>query len=160
MRILVLNGPNLNRLGTRQPDVYGTDTLDDIHAALQNAAGDDVEIDGRQTNHEGDLVGWLHEAADTGSPVILNAGALTHTSVALHDAIAIVIETGTPVVEVHLSNPHRREAFRQVNFVASAVTGSVTGFGLGSYLAALTAIQHAARPGRRGGAPSHATATR
>lgn len=142
MRILVLNGPNLNRLGTRQPEIYGHDTLDDIMAALQDAAGDAFKIDARQSNHEGDLIDWLHEAADTRDPVILNAGAYTHTSVALHDAIKVVIDAGAPVVEVHLSNPHRREAFRQVNFVASAATGSVAGFGLGSYLAALTAIEH------------------
>lgn len=143
MRILVLNGPNLNRLGTRQPEIYGRERLGDIVSALQDAAGRGIEIDARQSNHEGDLVDWLHEAADLRAPVIINAGALTHTSVALHDAITIVTETGTPVVEVHLSNPHQREAFRQVNFISSAASGSVAGFGAGSYLAALTAIRHA-----------------
>lgn len=143
MRILVLNGPNLNRLGTRQPEIYGRETLDDIIEAMRREAGDGITIDARQSNHEGDLIDWLHEAADDAAPVILNAGAYTHTSIALHDAIKIVTESGAPVVEVHLSNPHARDAFRQTNFVASAATGSVAGFGCGSYLAALTAIRYA-----------------
>lgn len=142
MRILILNGPNLNRLGTRQPEIYGRETLDDITAMLRREAGPDIEIDARQSNHEGELIDWLHEAADGAIPVILNAGAYTHTSVALHDAIKIVTETGAPVVEVHLSNPHARDAFRQTNHIASAATGSVAGFGAGSYLAALAAIRH------------------
>lgn len=142
MRILVLNGPNLNRLGTREPEVYGRDTLDDVNATLREAAGDEFEIDARQSNHEGDLVTWLQEAADLRAPVILNAAAYTHTSVALHDAVKLVVETGAPVVEVHLSNPHHREPFRHVNFVSPAATGSIAGFGAGSYLAALAAIRH------------------
>ena len=144
MRILVLNGPNLNRLGTRQPEVYGRDTLDDITAALREAAAGEFEIEARQSNHEGDLVDWLHEAADTGSPVILNAAAYTHTSVALHDAVTIAVDAGVPVIEVHLSNPHRREAFRHVSHIATAATGTIAGFGRGSYLAALTAIRQLA----------------
>lgn len=142
MRILVLNGPNLNRLGTREPEIYGRDTLDDIIERIRDAAGDDFEIDARQSNHEGDLVTWLQEAAGDRVPVMLNAAAYTHTSVAIHDAIKLVTSAGAPVVEVHLSNPHHREAFRHVNFVSSAATGSVAGFGVGSYLAALTAIRH------------------
>ena len=141
MRLLVLNGPNLNRLGTREPEIYGHRTLADIDAMLREAAGPSFEIESRQSNHEGDLIDWLHEAADTRAPVLLNAGAYTHTSIALHDAIATVVQEGVPVIEVHLSNPHRREAYRHVSHVATAATGTVSGFGAGSYLAALEAVR-------------------
>ena len=137
-KILVLNGPNLNRLGTREPEVYGSDTLDDIAARLhEQAAGLGLEVDVRQSNHEGHLIDWLHEAADGGvHAVILNAGGLTHTSVALRDAVAAI---ETPVIEVHLSNPQARESFRRRSLMSGVCTGSISGFGAGSYRLALDA---------------------
>lgn len=133
--IYVLGGPNLNLLGTREPDIYGRDTLDDIHARLKAQAGD-TPIEARQTNSEGELVTWIQEASREASAVILNAGAYTHTSVALHDALRAC---AVPVVEVHLSNPAAREAFRQVNYVASAVNASIAGLGAYGYELALMA---------------------
>jgi 3-dehydroquinate dehydratase-2 len=137
-RIFILNGPNLNRLGTREPDVYGSDTLDDIAARLQERADSlELEIDVRQSNHEGHLIDWLHEAADGGAAaVILNAGGLTHTSVALRDAVAAI---ATPVIEVHLSNPQARESFRRRSLIAGVCKGSISGFGALSYVLALDA---------------------
>lgn len=136
--IFFLNGPNLNRLGTREPEVYGSDTLDDIAAKLhEQAAALDLQVDVRQSNHEGHLIEWLHEAADSGvHAVILNAGGLTHTSVALRDAVAAI---DTPVIEVHLSNPHARERFRHRSLIAGVCVGSISGFGARSYTLALDA---------------------
>lgn len=136
--VYVLNGPNLNLLGTREPEIYGSDTLDDVAGMLEDRARDlGLEIDMRQSNHEGHLVDWLHEAQATGAKaVLLNAGAYTHTSVALHDAIKSI---RTPVIEVHLSNPHRREDFRHRSYVGMAALGTVAGFGANSYLVALEA---------------------
>ena len=137
--IYVLNGPNLNLLGTREPEIYGADTLDDIAGLLEDRAQElGLEIDMRQSNHEGHLVDWLHEAQATGAKaVLLNAGAFTHTSIALHDAIKGI---RTPVIEVHLSNPHTREDFRHVSFVGRAARGTIAGFGALSYLLALEAV--------------------
>lgn len=137
-RVLVLNGPNLNRLGSREPEVYGSDTLDDIATQLhEQAAALGLEVDLRQSNHEGHLIDWLHEAADSGAQaVILNAGGFTHTSVALRDAIAAI---STPVIEVHLSNPAARESFRRRSLIAGVCKGSISGFGAGSYRLALDA---------------------
>lgn len=137
-RIMVLNGPNLNLLGSREPDIYGSDTLDDIAAMLEDVASENgAEIDMRQSNHEGHLLDWLHEAAGDGtSAVILNAGALTHTSLALFDAIKSI---NVPVIEVHLSNPAAREEFRHKSYVGMAAKGSIAGFGAQGYLLALTA---------------------
>jgi 3-dehydroquinate dehydratase-2 len=136
--VFVLNGPNLNLLGLREPEIYGRDTLDDIAGMLEDRARAlDLAIDLRQSNHEGHLVDWLHEAqAEGAKAVLLNAGAFTHTSIALHDAIKAV---KTPVIEVHLSNPHTREAFRHVSYVGRAARGTVAGFGALSYLVALEA---------------------
>jgi 3-dehydroquinate dehydratase-2 len=136
--IFVLNGPNLNRLGTREPEVYGSDTLDDTAARLhEQAAALNLTIDVRQSNHEGHLIDWLHEAADSGvHAVILNAGGLTHTSVALRDAVAAI---PTPVIEVHLSNPAARESFRRRSLIAGVCVGSISGFGASSYVLALDA---------------------
>jgi 3-dehydroquinate dehydratase II len=136
--VFVLNGPNLNLLGTREPEIYGHDTLDDIAGQLEDRARDlGLEIDVRQSNHEGHLVDWLHEAqAIDARAVLLNAGAFTHTSVALHDAIKAV---RTPVIEVHLSNPHAREDFRHRSYVGRAAKGTIAGFGALSYLLALEA---------------------
>jgi 3-dehydroquinate dehydratase-2 len=136
--VYVLNGPNLNLLGAREPEIYGADTLDDIGDRLTaRAEALDIEIEMRQSNHEGHLVDWLHEAqAQRAAAVLLNAGAFTHTSVALYDAIRAV---AVPVIEVHLSNPHRREEFRHKSYVAMAAKGTVAGFGAASYLLALDA---------------------
>jgi 3-dehydroquinate dehydratase-2 len=136
--VYVLNGPNLNLLGTREPDIYGADTLDDIAGQLEDRAKElGLNIDMRQSNHEGHLVDWLHEAqARKARAVLLNAGAYTHTSIAIHDAIKGVV---TPVIEVHLSNPHARDAFRHVSLVGQAAKGSIAGFGAMSYILALEA---------------------
>lgn len=136
--IFVLNGPNLNLLGMREPEIYGSDTLDDIAGMLdKRARGLGLELDFRQSNHEGHLVDWLHEASAEGAKaVLLNAGALTHTSIALYDAIKSI---KVPVIEVHLSNPHTRESFRHKSYVGMAAKGSIAGFGAQSYLLALDA---------------------
>lgn len=136
--IFILNGPNLNLLGTREPEIYGSDTLDDIAAALEARAKSlGVAIDMRQSNHEGHLIDWLHEAQAEGiKAVILNAGGFTHTSVALHDAVKAV---QVPVIEVHLSNPQAREPFRRRSLIAAAARGSIAGFGRLGYELALDA---------------------
>jgi 3-dehydroquinate dehydratase-2 len=136
--IFVLNGPNLNLLGTREPEIYGSDTLDDIAGALEDQARElGLTIDMRQSNHEGHLIDWLHEANASGAKaVILNAGAYTHSSIALHDAIKAI---AVPVIEVHLSNPHAREHFRRRSYVGLAARGSIAGFGALGYQLALDA---------------------
>ena len=136
--IFVLNGPNLNLLGSREPAIYGHDTLDTIAIMLEDQADAlGLKIDLRQSNHEGHLVDWLHEAGSRQClAVILNAGALTHTSIALHDAIKAIT---VPVIEVHLSNPHARESFRHHSFISSVAKGSICGFGAQSYALALDA---------------------
>jgi 3-dehydroquinate dehydratase-2 len=136
--VFVLNGPNLNLLGLREPEIYGHDTLDDIANQLDDRARElDLQIDLRQSNHEGHLIDWLHEAnARSARAVLLNAGGFTHTSVAIHDAIKAV---SVPVIEVHLSNPHAREPFRHKSLVGQAARGSIAGFGALSYLLALEA---------------------
>lgn len=136
--IYVLNGPNLNLLGTREPEIYGSETLDEIAGGLEDRARElGLAIDMRQSNHEGHLIDWLHEASAEGAKaVILNAGAFTHSSIALHDAIKAI---RVPVIEVHLSNPHAREPFRRRSYVAAAAKGSISGFGALSYQLALDA---------------------
>ena len=136
--VYVLNGPNLNLLGLREPEIYGSDTLDDIAAMLDDRAQElGLTIEMRQSNHEGHLLDWLHEAQAEGAvAVLLNAGALTHTSLALYDAIRSI---KTPVIEVHLSNPHAREEFRHKSYVGMAAKGSIAGFGAKSYVLALEA---------------------
>ena len=137
--VYVLNGPNLHLLGLREPEIYGHDTLDDIAGMLEDRAQDlGLEIDMRQSNHEGHLIDWLHEAQAQGArAVLINAGAFTHTSVALHDAIKAI---RIPVIEVHLSNPHKREEFRHRSYVGMAALGTVAGFGANSYIVALEAV--------------------
>ena len=136
--VFVLNGPNLNLLGVREPEIYGSDTLDDIAGRLEDRAKAlGLTIDMRQSNHEGHLCDWLHEAqAAQAKAVLLNAGALTHTSLALYDAIRAV---RTPVIEVHISNPAAREAYRHKSFVAMAAKGTIAGFGTYGYELALEA---------------------
>ena len=140
MRVLVLHGPNLNLLGTREPEVYGTATLADIDAALAKLAGELAStVECRQSNHEGQLVDWVHEAkGDPGfEGILVNPGAYTHTSVALRDAVAGV---GLPTVEVHLSNIHAREGFRRHSYLSPVCVGVVGGFGANSYSLGLRAL--------------------
>jgi 3-dehydroquinate dehydratase II len=136
--VLVLNGPNLGRLGSREPEIYGTATLADVAEACRDTGrelGLDVEV--RQTDDEAELVSWVHGAADRRTPVVLNPAAFTHYSYALHDALAM---RTAPLIEVHLSNPATREAFRHTSVVASVADGTVAGFGLLSYQLALRAV--------------------
>lgn len=136
--IFILNGPNLNLLGTREPHIYGTDSLDDVAARLtEQAQALGVVLDIRQSNHEGHLIDWLHEAQEAGArAVILNPGGYSHTSVALHDAVKAI---ATPVIEVHLSDPESRETFRHVDLVALAATTVIKGQGTRGYALALDA---------------------
>jgi 3-dehydroquinate dehydratase II len=136
--VLVLNGPNLGRLGSREPDVYGDQDLVALKKLLENQKV--AEIDLRQTDHEGELIGWLHEAVDKKLPVILNPAAFTHYSYALRDAVALVTKSGGTVIEVHISNPHAREEFRHNSVISGVATGVIAGFGLESYVLALRAI--------------------
>jgi 3-dehydroquinate dehydratase-2 len=131
MKVLVLNGPNLDRLGTRQPEVYGTTTLADVGVRLREL-GAEVEL--RQTNAEAEMLGWIHEAADARTPVVLNPAGWTHTSVALRDACA---ELSAGLVEVHLSNVHAREDFRRHSYVTPVATGVIAGLGVAGYELAL-----------------------
>jgi 3-dehydroquinate dehydratase-2 len=134
-KVNVINGPNLGRLGKRQPDVYGSTTHDDLVALIQGEAatlGLDVSI--RQSDSEAELLGWIHQAADDGEPVVLNAGAFTHTSVALRDACS---ELRAPLIEVHISNIHAREQFRHHSHLSAVATGVIVGLGVQGYLLAL-----------------------
>jgi len=138
--VLVLNGPNLGRLGTREPEIYGSATFEDLAKVCQETARAlGMHADVRQTNDEAELVGWVHEAADGRLPIVLNPAAFTHYSYALHDALAM---RTAPLVEVHISNPATRETFRHTSVVASVADGTVAGFGLMSYQLALRAIAH------------------
>jgi len=143
-RILVLNGPNLNMLGLREPEIYGAETLDDIRQRMESRAGElGVSLDFRQSNSEGELVGWIQQAAGhvgggagAADAIIINAGAYTHTSVAVHDALRAA---GLPVYEVHLSNIYRREPFRHHSYISAVAEGVLCGFGPNGYLFALEA---------------------
>ncbi len=140
-RVLVLNGPNLGRLGSREPDVYGSTTYDDLAAACRTLAAElglDAEV--RQTDDEAELIGWLHEAVDAGAHVVLNPAAFTHYSYATRDACAMVTGAGLTLVEVHLTNPLARESFRHTSVVGGVSTGTVAGFGVESYRLALRAV--------------------
>lgn len=135
-RVLVLNGPNLGRLGTREPDVYGSTSHAELAAlCVRGGAELGLAVEVRQTDHEGELIGWLHEAADSGTPVLLNAGALTHTSVGLGDACAMLT---APLVEVHISNVFARESFRHTSYVSPHAAGVIVGFGVEGYVLALS----------------------
>lgn len=137
-KIFVLNGPNLNLLGTREPHIYGSDTLDDLKSLAQARAAElGLEIDFRQSNSEGELVDWIQEAKESAAGIVINAGAYTHTSVAILDAL---VATELPVVEVHLSNLFKREAFRHHSYISPVAAGLITGFGPQGYPLALEAM--------------------
>jgi 3-dehydroquinate dehydratase II len=143
--VLVLNGPNLGRLGIREPEIYGTTTFADLVSLCERtgkALGLDVEV--RQTNDEAELIGWVHEAADRKLPIVLNPAAFTHYSYGLHDALAM---RTAPLIEVHISNPAARESFRHTSVVASVADGTIAGFGMMSYELALQAIAKLVTPG-------------
>jgi len=129
MKILIINGPNLNLLGTREPEIYGSQSFDDFFETLK-ANLPNVELEYFQSNHEGTLLDKLHEAGKSADGIVLNAGALTHTSIALADAVAAI---STPVIEVHISNVHRREPFRHHSFLSAPCVGSIVGLGLEGY---------------------------
>lgn len=136
--LLVLNGPNLNMLGSREPEIYGHLTLDEVRDAVtSHAATHEIAVDFRQSNLEGELVTWIQEAMNSADGILINAGALTHTSVALLDALKAV---GLPVIEVHLSNIYAREEFRHHSYISAAAEGVICGFGLDSYLLAVDAM--------------------
>lgn len=138
--VLVLNGPNLAMLGSREPDVYGHATFDDLERACKEAGNSlELDVDVRQTDDEATLVAWLHEAANESIPVVLNPAAFTHYSYAVRDAVAM---RTAPLIEVHLSNPAARESFRRHSVIAEVASGTVAGFGMASYLLALQAIAH------------------
>jgi 3-dehydroquinate dehydratase-2 len=142
-RILVLHGPNLNLLGKREPEIYGALTLEEVNRRIQTLAKElGVEVDIRQSNSEGELVGWVQEAIGRFGAIVINAGGYTHTSVALRDAL---VGAGVPAVEVHISNIYKRENFRRRSMIAAAVVGQVTGFGVQSYLLGLRAAVDFAR---------------
>jgi 3-dehydroquinate dehydratase-2 len=135
VRVLVLNGPNLGRLGTREPDIYGATTHDDLVALCRRVGAElGLAVDVRQTDHEGVMISWLHEAADTATPVVLNAAAWTHYSVALADAAA---QLSAPLVEVHISNVHARETFRHHSYISAIASGVIVGLGVEGYPLAL-----------------------
>lgn len=139
--VYVLNGPNLNRLGSREPEIYGSQTLEDIAGLVSREADSlGLTVDFRQTNDEAELIGWLHEAVDRGADVIINPAAFTHYSYAVRDACALVTTSGARVIEIHLSNPATREEFRHRSVIAGVATGTIAGFGSGSYLLALHAL--------------------
>lgn len=147
--LLILNGPNLNLLGSREPEIYGHAGLADVEDSLGAwAAGEGVSFEMRQSNHEGDLIDWLHEARENADGVILNPGGLTHTSVALADAVAAC---GLPTIEVHVSNIHAREPFRARSHVARVALGSIAGLGVAGYvLAARALVEYLARRDKEG----------
>jgi 3-dehydroquinate dehydratase-2 len=148
--IYVLNGPNLNLLGAREPEIYGRMTLADIEAACAAKAAElGRTVVFRQSNIEGELVNWLHEAKDKGAAIVLNAGAYTHTSIALHDAIKAI---GVPVIETHLSNPAAREPFRHISHISTAARGVIAGFGSHSYILAIQAAAALADEAAKDGA--------
>jgi 3-dehydroquinate dehydratase-2 len=140
-KVFVLNGPNLGRLGSRQPEVYGVATLSDLAAELAPLSSSlGFELDFRQTDSEAELIGWLHEAVDARANVVLNPAAFTHYSYALADAAALVTSAGLKLIEVHISNTHARESFRKTSVISPVATGTIAGFGTQSYKLAIQAL--------------------
>ncbi|NDC18860.1 MAG: type II 3-dehydroquinate dehydratase [Microbacteriaceae bacterium] len=142
-QVLILNGPNLNRLGSREPDVYGTQSYEDLVAIAQVEAdrlGFTVSV--KQSNDEAELINWIHEAVDSSTHVIINPAAFTHYSYALRDACALITTAGLKLIEVHISNPHARETFRHTSVISGVATGVIAGFGLDSYRLALVQLSH------------------
>jgi len=140
-KVLVLNGPNLGRLGSRQPEIYGSMNLEQLSGEVTSGGRDlglDCEL--RQTDSESELIGWIHEATDAKIPVVLNPAAFTHYSYALRDAVAALTSSGVALVEVHISNPHSREEFRHTSVISGVASGVIAGFGSKSYLLALQAL--------------------
>ena len=143
-RIVVLNGPNLGRLGSRDPEVYGSESLADIEEKLVAECPADFTIEVLQSDSEAQLISWLHDAIDQRSAVIINPAAFTHYSYALRDACQMVTQAGLPLVEIHLSNPHARESFRQQSVISGVATGVIAGFGADSYVLAMSYITRTA----------------
>jgi 3-dehydroquinate dehydratase-2 len=140
-KVLVLNGPNLGRLGSREPEIYGTLNFAELVAQVTEVASEmGMSADVRQTDSEAELIHWLHEAVDSGSDVIINPAAFTHYSYSIRDAAALVTKSGLKLIEVHISNPHSRESFRHTSVISAVATGVITGLGLKGYLLALGAI--------------------
>lgn len=140
-KVLVLNGPNLSRLGSREPEIYGSMNFEELKASVEGkAASLGLEVDVRQTDSESEIIGWLHEAVDLGADVVINPAAFTHYAYALRDAAALVTKGGNRLIEVHISNPHTREKFRHDSVLSGVATGVIAGFGVGSYLLALDAL--------------------
>ena len=142
-KVLVLNGPNLGRLGSREPEVYGHQNLAALGELLAGDAPFGVTIDLRQTDNEAELIGWLHAAVDSRTPVILNPAAFTHYSYGLRDAAALVTSAGIPLIEVHITNPHTREEFRHNSVISAVASGVIAGFGFDSYRLALSQLLRA-----------------
>ena len=142
-QFLILNGPNLNRLGSREPDVYGTQNYEDLVAIAQVEADRlGLSVTVKQSNDEAELINWIHEAVDSKTHVIINPAAFTHYSYALRDACALVTTAGLKLIEVHISNPHARETFRHTSVISGVATGVIAGFGLDSYRLALVQLSH------------------
>ena len=142
-KVLILNGPNLSRLGSREPEVYGSASYTDlVNSCTATGVELGLEVDVRQTNDEAELIAWIHEAVDGKTDVILNPAAFTHYSYALRDACGMMAGTGAKLIEVHISNPHAREEFRHNSVISAVATGVIAGFGIDSYLLALRQLAH------------------
>ena len=142
-QVLILNGPNLNRLGSREPDVYGSQSYAELVAIAEAEASNlGLTVDVKQSNDEAELIHWIHEAVDAKTHVIINPAAFTHYSYALRDACALVTTAGLKLIEVHISNPHARETFRHTSVISGVATGVIAGFGLDSYRLALVQLSH------------------
>ncbi|MFM5903991.1 MAG: type II 3-dehydroquinate dehydratase [Microbacteriaceae bacterium] len=140
-KVLVISGPNLSRLGSREPEIYGSETYADLVALVAQTAQElRMNAEARQSNSESEIISWLHEAVDTKTSVVINPAAFTHYSYALRDACALVTTSGLKLVEVHISNPHAREAFRHTSVISGVATGVIAGFGISSYALALKAL--------------------
>lgn len=139
--VLVLNGPNLGRLGSREPEVYGSMNFTELTKAVEKRAGElNIKAEVRQTDSESELISWIHEAVDGKKDVVLNPAAFTHYSYALRDAVAQITKAGGKLIEVHISNPHARETFRHTSVISGVATGVIAGFGVDSYLLALSQL--------------------